>query len=54
VDIEDLDGLFRGSGEKMRHVPLKSVDDIDAVALADFVRQAVQLNLTKGDPTSVR
>lgn len=51
VDIKDPDGLLRGSGEKMRHVPLTSVDDIDVAALTDFVRQAVQLNLAKGDPT---
>ena len=54
VDIKDPEGLLRGSGEKMRHVPLTSVDDIDVAALADFVHQAVQLNLAKGDPTSVR
>lgn len=51
VDIKDPDGLLRGSGEKMRHVPLTSVDDIDVAALTHFVRQAVQLNLAKGDPT---
>lgn len=51
VDMKDPEGLLRGSGEKMRHVSLTSVDDIEVAALADFVRQAVQLNLTKGDPT---
>ena len=51
VDLDDPDGLLKGSGEKMRHVALKSADDIDPEAFAAFVRQAQQLNLTKGDPT---
>ena len=51
VDIRDPEGLLQGSGEKMRHVKLTSVDDIDEEVLASFIRQAVELNLTKGDPT---
>jgi len=35
----------------MRHVKLSSLDDIDEQAFSDFIRQAVQLNLSKGDPT---
>ena len=51
ADINDPDGLLGGSGDKMRHVKLVSLDDIDEAAFKDFVLQAVQLNLTKGDPT---
>ena len=51
VELEDPKGLLQGTGEKMRHVKLTGVDDVDEAALAGFVRQAVQLNLTKGDPT---
>jgi hypothetical protein len=51
VDLEDPKGLLQGTGEKMRHVKLSSVDDVDAEAFADLVRQAVELNRTKGDPT---
>jgi hypothetical protein len=51
VELEDPEGLLQGSGEKMRHVKLTSVDDVDEEAFGKFVRQAVQLNLTKGDPT---
>ena len=51
VDLDDPKRLLKGTGEKMRHVPLKSVDDIDVDALSALVRQAVQLNLSKGDPT---
>jgi hypothetical protein len=51
VDIRDPKGLLQGSGEKMRHVKLTGIDDIDEKEFAEFVRQAVQLNLAKGDPT---
>jgi hypothetical protein len=51
VDINDPGGMFEGSGEKMRHVRLTSIDDIDQRVFADFVKQAVNLNLSKGDPT---
>ena len=51
VELNDPKGLLQGSGDKMRHVKLTSPDDIDATAFDDFIVQAVQLNLTKGDPT---
>jgi hypothetical protein len=51
VDIDDPGGLLQGSGEKMRHVKIVSLDDIDQQAFRDFVNQAVSLNLSKGDPT---
>ena len=51
VDIADTQGILEGSGEKMRHVKLSSLDDIDENAFANFIQQAVNLNLSKGDPT---
>ena len=51
VDLQDSKGLLQGSGDKMRHVKLTRIDDIDEEMFAEFVRQAVRLNLTKGDPT---
>ena len=51
VDLDDARGLLSGDGEKMRHVKLASLDDIDAEQFAAFVHQAVELNHTKGDPT---
>lgn len=51
VDLDDPKGLLTGSGEKMRHVSLTGVQEIDEAAFTDFVQQAVKLNLTKGDPT---
>ncbi len=51
VDINDPNGLLQGSGEKMRHIRLSTVDDILEQTFAGFVKEAVELNLTKGDPT---
>lgn len=51
VDIQDSRGLLGGSGEKMRHVKLVDLEDINEPAFKDYVLQAVKLNLTKGDPT---
>lgn len=51
VDIQDSYSLLGGTGDKMRHVKLVDSDDINETAFNDYVRQAVKLNLTKGDPT---
>ena len=51
VDIKDPKGFLQGSGSKMRHVKLTSLDDVEESTFADFVRQAIELNRTKGDPT---
>ncbi len=51
VDIDDPGELLQGSGEKMRHVKLTNLDDVDQQVFTDFVNQAVSLNLSKGDPT---
>lgn len=51
VDLNDPRKLLDGSGDKMRHVKLTGIEDIDDDAFVDFVRQAVELNRSKGDPT---
>lgn len=51
VDIQDSHGLLVGSGEKMRHIKLITLEDINEDAFKDYVLQTVKLNLTKGDPT---
>ncbi|MEZ4770513.1 MAG: DUF1801 domain-containing protein [Caldilineales bacterium] len=51
VDLDDPKRLLGGAGDKMRHVKLTGIDGIDEAAFAAFVRQAVELNRAKGDPT---
>lgn len=51
VDIIDPTGLLEGDGDKMRHMQLKSIEQVKVDIFSDFVRQAVRLNQEKGDPT---
>jgi len=51
ADLEDPQGLLQGSGDKMRHVKLTSLDQVQPQVLTNFVKQALALNLEKGDPT---
>lgn len=51
VDLEDPGGRLEGSGEKMRHIKVRQLSDIDKKPFAAFVKQAVELNAEKGDPT---
>jgi hypothetical protein len=51
TELDDPDGRLAGEGIRMRHVNLTAADDLDRDALEAWVRQAVELNRTKGDPT---
>jgi hypothetical protein len=51
IDLDDPQELLQGTGEKMRHVKLAGLEDVDDEAFAAYVQQAVALNLEKGDPT---
>jgi hypothetical protein len=42
--IEDKHGLLKGTGKGARNVHMKKVDDIDRVALRDYLKQAVRLD----------
>jgi hypothetical protein len=50
-EIRDPSGTLVGDGDRMRHVRLTSLADVRPDLVADWVRQAVELNRTKGDPT---
>lgn len=51
IDLDDPSGRLQGTGEKMRHVRLTGVDDIDPELFSGYLAQAIELNLSKGDPT---
>ena len=51
TEMEDPKKVLTGDGERMRHIKITSVADIPADALRDLVKQAVQLNTAKGNPT---
>jgi hypothetical protein len=51
TEMEDPKKVLTGDGERMRHIKITSLKDIPADALRDLVKQAVQLNTAKGNPT---
>jgi hypothetical protein len=51
TEMEDPKKVLTGDGERMRHIKITSVDEIPADALRELVKQAVQLNTAKGNPT---
>jgi hypothetical protein len=51
TEMDDPKKVLTGDGERMRHIKITSVKDIPADALRDLVKQAVQLNTAKGNPT---
>ena len=51
VDLPNEAGILEGSGEKMRHIRVTGLNDIQADVFADLVQEAVTMNRSKGDPT---
>jgi hypothetical protein len=51
AELSDAGGVLQGTGEKMRHVSLTNVEEIQTQVLRDLVREAVELNRVLGDPT---
>jgi hypothetical protein len=49
--MQDSFGLLEGEGDRMRHVKIASARDIKKKRLQDYIKQAVKLNETKGNPT---
>jgi len=51
ADLPDPEGLIESSGKKMGHVKVAGAEDIRAEVFQEYVRAAVELNRTLGDPT---
>ena len=54
AQLDDPHGLLTGDGEKMKHVKIATLGDINKKALTAFIKQAVKLNRELGDPTKRR
>lgn len=56
VDLDDPEGLLKGTGAKIRHVPISSEEDLKNPALIFLISEAVQHALaeTGGAPLEVR
>ncbi len=47
-DLPDPGGLLEGTGKKMRHVKVRSLDDIPEEGLSSLIREAVSLDERQG------
>jgi hypothetical protein len=54
VDLSDPEGVLEGTGDRMRHVKIRSAEDVDKALFTAWVKEAVELNTAKGDPTKAR
>ena len=50
-ELTDRFNLLEGDGDRMKHVKIRQMADINESAIRDYVAQAVMLNAKKGDPT---
>jgi hypothetical protein len=51
ADLPDPEGLIESSGKKMGHVKVGGAEGIRTDVFQEYVRAAVELNRTLGDPT---
>jgi hypothetical protein len=51
AELDDPEGVLDGDGDRMRHVSLHSLEEIRPDAFGALVRQAVELNRERGNPT---
>lgn len=52
VELDDVDWRLEGDGERMKHLVLRSADEVTDDSLGGFVRQAVELNRRHGSPST--
>ncbi len=46
--LPNPDGLIEGTGKRMRHVKVRSLEDLEAAALGRIIRQAVEMDGAEG------
>ncbi len=51
AEMDDPEGHLEGDGDRMRHLKVTSAAELKTLPIEGFVKQAVALNGSKGDPT---
>jgi hypothetical protein len=51
AEMNDPEGHLEGDGDRMRHLKVTSPSELKALPIEEFVKQAIELNGSKGDPT---
>ena len=54
TELSDPDDVLEGAGDRMKHVKIRSLDDIDEERFSAWVREAVVLNEQRGNPIERR
>ncbi|HEX6581580.1 MAG TPA: DUF1801 domain-containing protein [Actinomycetota bacterium] len=54
ADLTDTEGRLEGTGDRMRHVKIRTPEDFDKARSTAWVKEAVEFNAEKGDPTKAR
>ena len=54
TELDDPKGLLEGEGHRMKHVKVRDLGDIRKGQFAAWVKEAVNLNETQGNPTQRR
>ena len=49
--MKDTKDLLEGEGVKMRHIKISQTTKIDTDGIADFIKQALNLNKELGNPS---
>jgi hypothetical protein len=50
TELNDPDGVLEGAGDRMKHVKIHGLDDIDEGRFSAWIREAVVLNEQRGNP----
>jgi hypothetical protein len=51
TELDDPQGRLEGDGDRMKHLKVRSAGEIEDDVIAGWVRQAVELNRQRGNPT---
>jgi hypothetical protein len=51
AELSDPDGRLEGDGDRIRRPKVTNADDLTALPIEGFVKQAIALNGNEGDPT---
>ncbi len=51
TELSDPDGVLEGDGDRMKHMKLRDAKEIRKKVVQAFVKEAVHLNETLGNPT---
>ena len=52
TELDDPDFRLEGEGDRMKHLKIRSADEVSEETLGEWIRQAIELNQRLGNPTA--